>query len=71
MFHYKQFNRSLAQYCSDMLEPCDPGTAHELILRHFIARPYNNARAIVGKLIRTAGEGNFDSLAKIDEPKDL
>ena len=37
----------------------------------FLLGPYDNARAIVGKLIRTAGEGNFDYLAKIDEPKDL
>lgn len=55
----------------------DPSLAHErnhhVEFGHegkplFIAGPYDNARAIVNQLMRTAGEGNFHYVVAIDEP---
>ncbi len=34
----------------------------------FVSGPYDNARAIVNQLMRTAGEGKFHYLVAIDEP---
>jgi hypothetical protein len=36
----------------------------------FISGLYDNARAIVDKLAKTAGEGNFDYIVFFDEPED-
>lgn len=37
----------------------------------FISGPYDNGRAIVNKLMRTAGEGNFDYVVVVRDPNDL
>ena len=37
----------------------------------FVAGPYDNAKLIVNKLKRTAGEGNFDYIVPLMEPDDL
>jgi hypothetical protein len=34
----------------------------------FVAGPYDNARAIVNQLMRTAGEGNFDYVVMLGSP---
>jgi hypothetical protein len=34
----------------------------------FIAGPYDNAQAILNQLMRTAGEGNFNYLVRLDSP---
>jgi hypothetical protein len=37
----------------------------------FVAGPYDNARAIVNKLMQTAGEGNFNYLTMLPGPDDM
>lgn len=37
----------------------------------FVSGPYDNARAIVNKLVKTAGEGNFNYLAMLENLDDL
>jgi len=37
----------------------------------FVSGPYDNARAIVNQLMRTAGEGNFDYIVMFADPKSL
>lgn len=37
----------------------------------FVAGPYDNARAIIAKLQRTAGEGNFNYLVAFEPPEDF
>jgi hypothetical protein len=37
----------------------------------FVAGPYDNPRWVIGKLIETAGEGNFDYLIPMGGPPDF